>query len=72
MIIIIIIIILAHGYLEENPSTQELSENATDAPHVDGSGVMLGAHKDLRSSVILCHDLLGHVTRFIGLFNPEK
>ena len=39
------------SYLEEDSSAEELSEDASDGPHVDGVGVVLGAHEDLGRAV---------------------
>ena len=43
------------------PTAEELAEDATDAPHVDGCSVMLGSHQDLGCSVVLRDHLLSHV-----------
>ena len=57
--------------LEENSSTEKLSKNAANAPHVHGSCVMLGSHEDFRSSVILSDNLLGHVPWLVWFLNPK-
>ena len=59
-----------HIYLEEDSSAEELSEDAPDGPHVDGVGVVLGAHQDLGRAVVLRHDLLRHVLRSVLLLHP--
>ena len=51
--------------LEEDAAAEELSEDAADGPHVDGVGVVLGAHEDLGRAVVLRHHLLRH--GFVGV-----
>ena len=58
------------SYLEEDASAEELSEDASDGPHVDGVGVVLGAHEDLGRAVVLRHHLLRHVLRAVLLLHP--
>ena len=58
------------SYLEEDAPAEELSEDASDGPHVDGVGVVLGAHEDLGRAVVLRHHLLRHVLRAVLLLHP--
>lgn len=57
--------------LEQNASAQKLAKDAAHAPHVDGRGVVFGAHEDLGSAVVLRHDLLSHVFAAVLFFDPE-
>lgn len=65
---------LLHGALglEEDSPAKELSENATDAPHVHRGGVVSRAHQDFRRAIILCHHFLGHVHVLVGLRHPGQ
>jgi hypothetical protein len=56
--------------LKKDTSTKEFSEDASDTPHIHGSGVVLGTHEDLWSSVILRDDLLRHVLTAVFFFDP--
>ena len=58
--------------LEEDPSSQQLSEDAPDRPDVDGRAVVPAAHQHLRRSVVLSHHFLGHVTRRVGLLHARQ
>ncbi len=58
--------------LEEDPAAKKLPENATDAPHVNGGRVVLCAHQDFGCTVVLCHNLLGHVLALVWFFNPKN
>ena len=58
-------------YLEENPATKKLAEDAADGPDVDGVGVVLGAEEDLGGAVVLGDHLLGHWLAGVLLFHPE-
>ena len=58
------------AYLEEDAAAEELAEDAADGPHVDGVGVVLGAHEDLGRAVVLRHHLLRHVLVPVLLLHP--
>lgn len=58
--------------LEEDPSAEELGEDAAYRPHVHGRGVVLAPYQDLRGAVVLGHDLLGHVFAGVGLLNSGQ
>lgn len=62
---------LLHGTLglEQYPTTQELSENASHGPDVDSGRVVAGTHKDLGCPVVLRDHLLCHVLGLVGLFD---
>ena len=57
--------------LEKNAAAEELAEDATDAPHVDGRRVMLGSHQDLGCSVVLRDHLLSHVFAGVLFLDSE-
>lgn len=58
--------------LEEDPSAEELGEDAAYRPHVHGRGVVLAPYQDLRGAVVLGHDLLGHVFAGVGLLHSGQ
>lgn len=47
--------------LEEDASAEQLGKDAAYRPDINGVGIMAAPHKDLRSSVVLCHHFLSHV-----------
>ena len=64
------IITFPDTYLEENPATKKLAEDAADGPDVYWVRVMLGAQQDLWGAVVLGHHLLGHRRPGVLLLNP--
>jgi len=59
--------------LEENTSTEQFGDDASDRPDVNGGTVSSRAHQDLRRSVVLSHDLLGHLGRpQVGAADPRQ
>lgn len=58
--------------LEEYASPQQLSKDAAHRPDINGVGVMAASHQDLRSTVVLCHHFLSHVTRLVWLLHSGQ
>ncbi len=58
--------------LEKNTPAQQLCEDAAYRPDIYRWSVMLASHQNLRSTVILRHHLLGHVTRRIRLLHSRQ
>ena len=61
---------MKNTYLEQNPASKKLSEDAANGPDVDGVGVVLRAQQDLRGAVVLSHNLLGHRLARVLFFHP--
>ena len=57
-------------YLEEDAATEQLPEDAADAPDVYGVGVVLGPQEDLGGPVVLGDHLLGHRLPAVLLLHP--
>ena len=51
-------LVLDCGAREERPARGHLVENATDAPHINGGGVLGGAQEDVRRAVPQRHNLV--------------
>ena len=51
-------LVLDGGSGEKGPSRGHLVENASDAPHVDGGGVLGGAEEDVGRAVPQRHNLV--------------
>ena len=60
-------LVLDGGSWEERPARGHLVENASDAPHVDGRGVLGGAEQHVGRAVPQRHHLVGVRLRRHGL-----
>lgn len=56
--------------LEEDASSQQLSEDAAHGPDVNGVGVVTTPHEDFWGAVVLRYHLLSHVARLVQLLHP--
>lgn len=58
--------------LEKNAPAEQFTEDAPDAPDVDGRRVVARAHQYLRCPVVLGDHLLGHVARPVRLLHSRQ